>query len=47
MCIRDRGMDYLRHLPKQIKAISRQDVQSAADRLLDPDTYVVASAGTQ
>lgn len=41
------GMDYLRHLPKQIKGISRQDVRSAADRLLDPDTYVVASAGPQ
>jgi predicted Zn-dependent peptidase len=41
------GMNYLQHLPKQIKSISRQDIQSAADRLLDPDIYVVASAGPQ
>jgi zinc protease len=40
------GMDYLQHLPKQIKEISRQDIRSAAARLLDPDTYVVTSAGS-
>ena len=41
------GMDYLQHLPKQIKEVSRQDVRNAAARLLDPDTHVVTSAGPQ
>ncbi len=39
------GMNYLQHLPKQIKGVSRQDVRKAAARLLDPATYVVTSAG--
>lgn len=47
MELHDLGMNYLRHLPKQIKDVSRQDIRKAAARLLDSDTYVVASAGPQ
>jgi zinc protease len=39
------GLDYLRRYPALIKAITREQVQAAAQNYLDPERYAVAVAG--
>lgn len=43
----DLGLDYLRRYPTLIRAITRESVQAAAARYLDPERYVAAVAGEQ
>ena len=39
------GLDYLQRLPKQIEAITRDDLLNAARNYMDPESYVLAIAG--
>lgn len=39
------GLDYLQNLPEQINRISRPDIRNAASRLLETNSYIIASAG--
>jgi zinc protease len=39
------GLDYLRRYPEMISAITRERVQAAAAKYLDPERYAVAVAG--
>lgn len=40
-----RGLDWLLEYPDRVHAITAADVQAAAQRWLDPDRYVLATAG--
>jgi len=43
----DLGLDYLRRYPSLINEITRDRVQAAAAKYLDPERYAVAVAGPE
>jgi zinc protease len=41
----DLGLDYLLHYPELVRAITPADIQAVARKWLDPDNFVMATAG--